>query len=40
MVPYDVYEDMAKDDLVPRFFEQEAEFPEVSQAFLKQLLKK
>ena len=38
MIPYDVYEDMAKDDIAPRIFEQEAEFPEVSQAFLKQFL--
>ena len=38
MVPYDVYEDMAKDDIAPRIFEQEAAFPEVSQAFLKQFL--
>lgn len=38
MVPYDVYEDMAKDNVAPRLFEQDAEFPEVSQAYLKRFL--
>ena len=38
MVPYDIYEEMEKDGIAPRAFEQEAEFPEVSQTFLKSLL--
>ena len=38
MVPYDIYEEMEKDGIAPRAFEQEAEFPEVSQDFLKSFL--
>ena len=38
MVPYDIYEEMKKDGIAPQAFEQEAEFPEISQAFLKRFL--
>ena len=38
MVPYDISEEMKKDGIAPQAFEQEAEFPEISQAFLKRFL--
>ena len=38
-LPYSTYEDMAKESMLHKLFEQDAEFPEVTQAFLKRLLK-
>jgi len=38
MVPFEVYKDLDKEPMARKMFEQEAEFPEVSQEFLRQLL--
>ena len=35
VAPYIIYEEMEKDGLTPHTFKQEARFPEISQAFLK-----
>jgi len=40
MVPFEVYKDLDKEPMARKMFEQEAEFPEVSQAFLRRLLGK
>ena len=40
MVPYEIYEDLDKEPMARKMFEQEAEFPEVSQEFLRQLLRR
>jgi len=37
-LPYSAYEDIAKDSMPDKIFEQEAEFPEVSQAYLNKIL--
>lgn len=39
-IPYSAYEDLTKDSMVEKIFEQDAEFPEVSQGFLDKILKK
>ena len=39
-IPFSAYEDLAKDSMVEKIFEQDAEFPEVSQGFLDKILKK
>ena len=39
-LPYSAYEDLANDPMVEKLFEQDFDFMEVSQTYLKQLLKK
>ena len=38
-LPFSSYEDLANDSMIEKIFEQDADFPEVSQAFLNRILK-
>lgn len=37
-LPYSSYEDMAKDSMIEKIFEQDADFPEISQTYLNKIL--
>ena len=39
-LPYSSYEDLAKDAMIEKIFEQDADFQEVSQAFLRLILRR
>ena len=38
--PYSSYEEMAKDSMIEKIFKQDADFPEVSQAYLRLILRR